>query len=105
MLGGKKKDKTVVTLTFAPANDEILSVVAWKAGISVCFCPPQSFVFWKASGSDVKVEMAVNASDNRPAHARDTLVGLEAQGDGSRPGTCHAKGFPGARPQQRGRRI
>ena len=27
-------------------------------------------MFWKASGSDVKVEIAVNASDNRPAHAR-----------------------------------
>ncbi|OLP73268.1 hypothetical protein AK812_SmicGene47558, partial [Symbiodinium microadriaticum] len=47
MLDGKRKDKTVVTLTLVPADDQILFVVAWKA-----------------SGSDVKVEIAVNASDN-----------------------------------------
>ena len=86
MLGGKRKDKTVVTLTFVPADDQILFVVAWKAGTSVCFCPPQSFVFWKVSGRGCKSEIAVNASDNRPAHSRDTLVGLEAGGDGCRPG-------------------
>ena len=36
--------------------------------------------FWEASGSDAKVEVAVNGFDekSKKAHARDTLAGLEA---------------------------